>query len=130
MAMTAAHKQALAQGRNDARAVKAYLESLQPRKRGRPVTPETLERRIKDLDRKIKAEENPLTRVQLVQQRLDAKQKLAATRDPRNDATLEAGFVKVAARYSTSKGISYAAWREVGVPPAVLKRAGVPRTRS
>ena len=31
----------------------------------------------------------------------------------------------VAAAFSTRKGISKKAWREVGVPAAVLKRAGV-----
>jgi hypothetical protein len=33
----------------------------------------------------------------------------------------------VAAEYGQRKGISYAAWRELGVSPAVLKRAGITR---
>ena len=41
---------------------------------------------------------------------------------------LEADFVAVAKEYSQRKGISYAAWREVGVEPAVLKKAGVTRS--
>jgi hypothetical protein len=41
--------------------------------------------------------------------------------------TLEAGFIKVAAAYSKRKGISYAAWRAVGVEPTVLKQAGISR---
>jgi hypothetical protein len=40
---------------------------------------------------------------------------------------LESGFVKAAKGYSTRKGISYAAWREAGVDPAVLKQAGISR---
>jgi len=37
--------------------------------------------------------------------------------------------VEVAKSYSSRKGISYAAWREVGVEPAVLKKAGISRAR-
>ena len=43
--------------------------------------------------------------------------------------TLEEAFVGAASEYSDRKGISYSAWRELGVPAAVLKRAGVKRTR-
>jgi len=48
------------------------------------------------------------------------------------DAALEDEFVAVASSYSDHRGISYAAWREVGVDAAVLRRAGVtpsPRRR-
>ena len=40
---------------------------------------------------------------------------------------LEVDFVANAKGYSERKGISYAAWRELGVEPAVLKQAGVSR---
>ena len=40
---------------------------------------------------------------------------------------LESGFVKVVSAYSERKGISYAAWREQGVPAAVLKAGGIKR---
>ena len=43
-------------------------------------------------------------------------------------SALEADFVSAARSYSERKGISYAAWRAVGVPPAVLKKAGISRT--
>ena len=43
-------------------------------------------------------------------------------------ASLEAGFVKIAKSYSNRKGISYTAWRAVGVQPNVLKKAGIPRS--
>jgi hypothetical protein len=42
--------------------------------------------------------------------------------------TIEDAFVKVAASYSARQGISYASWREVGVPAAVLKRAKISRS--
>jgi hypothetical protein len=40
---------------------------------------------------------------------------------------LEQDFVKAAAGYSERKGISYAAWRELGVSAATLKAAGIGR---
>jgi hypothetical protein len=43
-------------------------------------------------------------------------------------AALEQAFAEVAASYSDRQGISYASWREVGVPAAVLKRAGIARS--
>jgi hypothetical protein len=35
--------------------------------------------------------------------------------------------VKSAAPYSERKGITYSAWREVGVPANVLEKAGISR---
>ena len=42
-------------------------------------------------------------------------------------AALEEQFVIAAKGYSERKGISWTAWREVGVPASVLERAGVSR---
>jgi hypothetical protein len=42
---------------------------------------------------------------------------------------LEKDFVKVARAYGSRKGISYTAWRSVGVSAGVLQRAGIARTR-
>lgn len=67
MPMSAEHKAALAQGRRESRAIKAYLQALEARKPGRPVTAESLGKRVSDLDAKIKAESNPLRRVELRQ---------------------------------------------------------------
>lgn len=41
---------------------------------------------------------------------------------------MEDEFVKVAARYGERKGITYTAWRELGIPPAVLARADISRS--
>ena len=43
-------------------------------------------------------------------------------------AALETDFTAHAANYSTRKGISYQAWRELGVPAATLKAAGINRS--
>jgi hypothetical protein len=43
------------------------------------------------------------------------------------DEALEDAFIAVAGPYSARKGLTYAAWRAVGVEPRVLRAAGVPR---
>ncbi len=40
----------------------------------------------------------------------------------------EAAFIKVAASYGSRNGISYGAWREVGVGASVLSQAGILRS--
>jgi hypothetical protein len=40
-------------------------------------------------------------------------------------AAAEARFVKVAKSFSERNDITFDAWREFGVAPAVLKRAGI-----
>ena len=131
MAMSQAHKDALAQGRRESRAIKVYLEALgQPKRRGRPVTPETLRKKITDLDERIANESNPLRRVDLIQARIEAENALDSAATAADMSRLEAGFVEYAAEYSERKGITYAAWREAGMPAAVLKDAGIKRTRS
>lgn len=130
MDMTQEHKDALAQGRRESKAIKAYLEALDaPKRRGRPVTAESLQMKIADLDGKVRDESDPLRRVELIQARLDTEEALAGFEATENIDALEAGFVEYGNGYSERKGISYAAWREVGVPAPVLKQAGIRRTR-
>src|SRR6266700_1495236 len=127
-AMTAEHKRALAQGRNEGRAVRAYLEALdqnRPR-RGRKRTPASIEKRMKAVERELD-DATPLQRLQLVQERMNLERELDRF-DAADDLTgLERDFVKVAKGYAARKGISYAAWRELGVAPDVLRRAGIGR---
>jgi hypothetical protein len=128
--MSDEHKAALAAGRRESRAIKAYLAAVNaPKRRGRPVTKETLQARLGDLDARIAKTNDPLTRLALIQRRIDAAGDLVGLEDPADLGSLEAGFVASAASYSERKGITYAAWREAGVPAATLKRAGIRRTR-
>lgn len=129
MPMSDEHKAALAQGRRESRAIKGYLVALGRRRPGRPITRESLERKLAGLDAKIGSESDPLKRVDLVQQRLETEASLAALSDTANLGELEAGFVEVAKSYSERKGISYSAWREIGVPADALRRAGIAQTR-
>jgi len=63
----------------------------------------------------------------LVQERMDLQKELEAMGTTVDLSALEAAFVKTAAKYAQRKGISYAAWRELGVPADVLKKAGISR---
>ncbi len=76
--MTDEHKAALAEGREQGRVVRRYLEAL-------------ADRHAADIE------------------------------------ALEASFIAVAGPYSARKGLTYAAWRAVGVKPRVLRAAGIPR---
>lgn len=130
MAMTQAHKDALAEGRRQGHAVRKYLEWLdRDKKRGPKVSPDRLKARIEDLQDQIDAQEDPQLRLELVQQRLDAERDLANREDEENLDDIVADFVRIAKSYSDRKGITYTAWRELGVPASVLRDAGVPRTR-
>lgn len=129
MPMSEEHKAALAQGRRESRAIKAYLEALGSRRPGRPVTADSVRKRIESIDEKLATEEDPLKQLDLRQEKLDAEETLKEVEAKEDIDELEKSFVEVAKSYSERKGISYAAWRQVGVPAGVLKDAGIPRTR-
>jgi hypothetical protein len=130
MAMSDEHKAALAQGRKESRAIKRYLDAISTRRPGRPVSPERLKARIATLEEKIASEGDSLKVLGYRQDRLNAEADLQRAEAAVDIEAVEAGFVEHGASYSERKGISYAAWREQGVPSAVLGKAGMARTRS
>ena len=129
MAMSKEHKEALAQGRLEARSVKAYLDALGNKKRGRPVTKSSLQKKLSTIDSKLKSEPNPLKRLDLMQSRADTEKALGSVENTADPEELADGFTAHARSYSERKGISYSTWRQFGVPAEVLKRAGIPATR-
>ena len=126
--MSAEHKQALAVGREQGRVVRRYLEALEAHKpkRGRKRTPDSIQRRLESIEERLPSAD-PLTRLQLVQERMDLSMELEAKSNTVDLSALEEDFVAAAREYGERKGISYAAWREAGVDPGVLKRAGIRR---
>jgi hypothetical protein len=126
--VTEEHKAAMAQGRNESRAISAYLEALETHKpkRGRKRTPESIDKQLADIETKL-ATANPITRLGLVQQRLDLLKEKESMGETVDLTAFEDAFVAAAAGYSQRKGISYEAWRELGVPAPVLKRANISR---
>jgi hypothetical protein len=127
--MSSEHKEALALGREQGRAVRRYLEALELHKpkRGRKRTPESVKKQLAVIEAKLPTVD-PLTRVQLIQQRMDLRRELEAKQQTVDLGALESDFVKAAKGYGQRKGISYAAWREAGVDAAVLKKAGISRS--
>jgi hypothetical protein len=126
--VTAEHKAAMATGRREAKAVGDYLEALESNKpkRGRRRTTESITNRLAAIESEI-ATADPLSRVNLIQERMDLNAELSNTAAAVDLSGLEAQFVASAKSYSERRGISYAAWRELGVDPAILKKAGVSR---
>ena len=123
------HKAALAEGRNQGRAVRRYLEALEAHKpkRGRKRTAESMQKRLARIEVELESAD-PLRRLQLIQERLDLQAEVEAAGAKVDLTGLERDFVDAAKAYSSRKGISYAAWRELGVEPAVLKKAGISRS--
>jgi hypothetical protein len=127
--MTDAHKEALAIGRAQGRAVKHYLEALERNrpKRGRKRTADSIQRQLDQVDEKI-GSADPLQRLHLIQHRNDLSRELEREGGPTDDMeALEDEFVAAAHEYGQRKGINYSTWREAGVPAAVLERAGIRR---
>ena len=124
-------KSARALGQAQGRTVSGYLSALDltKPKRGRQRSTEKMQSRIDELPDEI-AQAKPLKRVHLIQELMDLQAELAKEEETVDISEVESEFIAIAAEYSGRKGISYAAWREVGVPASVLKAAGVARTRS
>jgi hypothetical protein len=126
--MSDEHKTALAEGRDQGRAVRRYLEALEANKprRGRRRRPESITKRLEAIETDLPTAD-PLKRLHLIQERLDLQAALEASEAGTDLADLEAEFVAVAASYGERKGITYSAWRELGVPAPVLAQAGISR---
>ena len=126
--MTDEHKAALAEGRRQGRAVRAYLEALEQHKpkRGRKRTPESIRAQLAKIEATID-DADPVKKLQLIQDRIDLGSELEKLENKPDLSGLEQDFVDAAKGYSERKAISYAAWRELGVEAAVLKRAGITR---
>jgi hypothetical protein len=126
--MSADHQAALALGREQGRAVRTYLEALEQHKpkRGRKRTPESIKIRLAAIGDEL-ADTDPLSRVLLIQERMDLTQELATKETKVDLDKLEGAFAKAAKDYGARKGISYQAWREAGVDAAVLRKAGITR---
>lgn len=129
--MSNTHKAALAQGRDEGRAVRRYLEALEHNrpKRGRKRTPESVSKRLGVVNDEL-ASADPLSRLHLLQEKTDLEAELARASSTSDLGTLERAFIKVAKAYGERKGIEYSAWRAAGVSAAVLQRADIARTVS
>ena len=119
------------QEKTDNKAVRDYLDALAASapKRGRKRTAGSVKARISAIGNAM-GDASATKRLGLVQERLDLEAELdtLARADSVDMDDLEASFVKTATSYGGQRGISYAAWREVGVSAATLKAAGIRRS--
>ncbi len=130
--MSNQHKKALAQGREEGRAIRRYLDALarQRPRRGRRRTVESANRQLRETVDQL-ATARSLARVELLQRRIDLEAEIASLgQDGASDLSeLEAGFVAAAKGYSERKGITTQAWLQGGVPRTVLRQAGLTTAR-
>jgi uncharacterized protein YicC (UPF0701 family) len=126
--MTDEHKKALAEGRTQGRAVRNYLDALEATKpkRGRKRTTESIKKRLDTIEAEL-ASTDPLKALNLRQERRDLQAELVGMDEKVDLADVETDFVTAAKGYGERRGISYEVWREAGVPPEVLKKAGISR---
>jgi hypothetical protein len=127
--MSDEHKQALAEGREQGRGVRLYLEALEKNrpKRGRKRTPDSIAKRLDTIEQRL-VDADPLTRLHLIQERINLENELESMKAKTDLAELEEGFLSAAKSYGQRKGISHGAWRSLGVPADVLRKAGISRS--
>ena len=117
--------------KSEVAAVRDYLKALEQNapQRGRKRTAESVGRQLASLEGEM-AGATVTRRLSLIQQRIDLEASLEAISQASSvDLTaLEAGFANYAAAYGGRRGISHAAWREIGVSSATLKSAGIRRS--
>jgi hypothetical protein len=128
--MSAAHKAALAQGRRESRAINRYLDALKAGKgkRGRKRTPSSIEARLSKISR-IFDDASPMQQLELTQERMNLEAEKARLETRADLSALEKEFTTVAKSYASRRGISYSAFRSMGVPAEALAKAGIRRTR-
>jgi hypothetical protein len=129
--LSASHKRALSEGRRMSATVDRYLAAVTtPKRRGRKVPQAVLVERLAAAQVRAKTATG-VERVLVAQEVRDLSARIAGLTSA-GDTDLkesEHAFVRIAKDFGERRGIGYGAWRDAGVPAAVLKRAGVARTR-
>jgi len=123
-------KAAMTKWRLEARVVSRYLEALaaSKSKRGRQRTQDSIGALLVRIEKEL-PRAGALRRLELTQKKFDLLEERVQLRARADISDIEKEFIKIAHSYAERSGISYAAFRELGVTPAVLKRAGIKRTR-
>lgn len=110
-----------------ARVVRRYLSALDAQRTGRTAgkTAESLHFRMHQIDTELLSAD-PVRRLHLTQERIDLHAEyLRLTTGASDISELEKAFVRVARGYGDRHGISFSAWRQIGVDTEVLAAAGI-----
>jgi hypothetical protein len=114
-----------------ARVIRRYLSALDAQRVGRTPakTAESLHFRMHQIDTDLLSAD-PVQRLHLTQERIDLHAEyLRLTTGTSDISELEKAFVRVARGYGDRHGISYSAWRQIGVDADVLATAGIKPTQ-
>ncbi|CAN5787550.1 hypothetical protein BH24ACT2_BH24ACT2_02440 [soil metagenome] len=108
--------------------MRRYLSAVESAKPGRGPkrTSDAIGNRITKVD-ELLVSADPLSRVHLTQERIElhAEYVRVTNGNHPDQSQLERDFVRVVRSYGDRNGITFAAWRQVGVDAAVLDRAGI-----
>lgn len=109
-------------------AIRNYLDALGSANGNRAKDPAKLELRLKEIEAQL-PDARPIDRLKLLQEQMDLTVALNAT-DHSVDGfvELEAAFIEQAWEWAQRNGISYKAFRELGVPASTLRDAGISRS--
>lgn len=101
--------------------VRRYLR-LVTQTHGKPRWPNPLTR-VEEIEVLLSDKDtDPIRRLDILQERIELRLMLAQRSGL---VTITEEFTQVGLDYSKRKGISYAAWRDYGVPASILKEAGI-----
>jgi hypothetical protein len=110
-----------------ARRYLGLLEAREASRRpGRRATPESVRARLETVNHALATEDlGKIERLELVQERIALEEKLADLEADDGFDEAEQAFIEHAYDWAVDKGFTYSALREVGVPAAVLRAAGI-----
>lgn len=117
-------------GKDRDRVVRRYLSALDAQRPGRTPakTADSVHLRMHRIDTDLMSAD-PVQRLHLTQERIDLhSEHLRLLSNTADIAELEKAFVRVARGYGDRHGITYSAWRQVGVGADVLSAAGINST--
>nr|MBA3654881.1 hypothetical protein [Actinomycetota bacterium] len=114
------------------RIVRRYLSTLDSQRPGRGPkrAADAIAYRLLKIDEML-ISADPISRLHLTQERIDLDAEgIRLNNGAEADfGEMEAEFVKIAKTYSDRCGLTYSAWRQVGVEADVLEKAGIVRIR-
>jgi hypothetical protein len=114
------------------RIVRRYLSTLDALRPGRGPkrAAEAVTNRLLKID-ELLISADPISRLHLTQERidLDAESIRLGNGAEADLREMESDFIKVAKSYGERTGVTYSAWRQVGVEADVLEKAGIVRLR-
>lgn len=109
-----------------AKTLQAYIDALTDAPTTK-WTPETLKKQLEGVEENLAAANSALQKLTLIQRKLDIEKQLGILCGVQSFEQIEQAFVDIGLDLATRKGITYEAFRLIGIPAGVLERAGIKR---